>query len=244
MNRRGRRPVSFDIAVRVSSRGTHRMTRLRTTRLLHSATAAIVVALLLVVISGCGGGNDSSSSQQGVPDGQAAVDNSTYSGGEATPPKAAPELKLKNSLGKAIDLAQFRGKAVLVTFIYTHCPDICPLIVSHLKTAQAELGEKAKDMQIIAVSTDPRGDNPKTVATFLKAHGMTGQMQYLIGNREELGHVWTDWNIVAKPDKAGRDLVEHSALIYGIAADGKVTTLYPANFDPSQIVHDVPLLEQ
>ena len=44
--------------------------------------------------------------------------------------------------------------------------------------------------------------------------------------------------------EAGRDLVEHSALIYGIAADGKVTTLYPANFDPSQIVHDVPLLEQ
>ena len=57
-------------------------------------------------------------------------------------------------------------------------------------------------------------------------------MQYLIGNRAELGHVWNDWNIVAKPDKAGRDLVEHSALIYGIAADGKVTTLYPANFEP------------
>jgi cytochrome oxidase Cu insertion factor (SCO1/SenC/PrrC family) len=73
---------------------------------------------------------------------------------------------------------------------------------------------------------------------------MTGRMQYLIGNRAELGKVWTDWNIVARPDKAGRDLVEHSALIYGIAADGKVTTLYPANFSPSQIVHDVPLLEQ
>ena len=38
--------------------------------------------------------------------------------------------------------------------------------------------------------------------------------------------------------------VEHSALVYGIAADGNVTTLYPANFDPKQIVHDVPLLEQ
>ena len=70
-------------------------------------------------------------------------------------------------------------------------------------------------------------------------------MQYLIGSRERnSGHVWTDWNIVAKPDKAGRDLVEHSALIYGIAADGKVTTLYPANFTPAQIVHDVPLLER
>jgi cytochrome oxidase Cu insertion factor (SCO1/SenC/PrrC family) len=69
-------------------------------------------------------------------------------------------------------------------------------------------------------------------------------MQYLIGSPAELGKVWSDWNIVAKRAKTGRDLVEHSALIYGIAADGKITTLYPANFDPSQIVHDVPLLEQ
>ncbi len=221
------------------------MTRLRTTPLIPLAIAALVAALALGALAGCGGSDSSAAeSQQGVPKGQAAVDNSTYSGGEATPPKAAPELKLKNSLGEAVDLAQYKGKAVLVTFIYTHCPDICPLIVSHLKTAQAELGEKAEDMQIIAVSTDPKGDTPKTVKAFLAAHGMTGRMQYLIGNRAELGHVWTDWNIVARPDKAGRDLVEHSALIYGIAADGKVTTLYPANFNPSQIVHDVPLLEQ
>jgi cytochrome oxidase Cu insertion factor (SCO1/SenC/PrrC family) len=73
---------------------------------------------------------------------------------------------------------------------------------------------------------------------------MTGQMQYLIGSRKELGKVWSDWNIVANPAKSGRDLVEHSALVYGIAPDGKITTLYPANFDVSQIVHDVPLLHE
>jgi protein SCO1/2 len=211
----------------------------------HAGPIALLLAVaLLAGLSGCGGGGSSATAQQGVPKGQAAVDNSTYSGSEATPPKAAPELKLDNSLGEPVDLAQYKGKAVLVTFIYTHCPDICPLIVSHLKTAQAELGAKAKNLEIVAVSTDPRGDTPKTVAAFLKEHGMTGRMQYLIGDRQELGHVWTDWNIVAKPAKSGRDLVEHSALIYGISADGKVTTLYPANFDPSQIVHDVPLLEQ
>jgi protein SCO1/2 len=204
---------------------------------------AILVAIA-VILSGCGSSSNASTTKQGVPKGQVAVDNSTYSGGEANPPKAAPELRLKNSLGEPVDLSQYKGKAVLLTFIYTHCPDVCPLIVSHLKTARAELGPKAGDLQIVAVSTDPRGDTPKTVAAFLKAHGMTGQMQYLIGNHRELGHVWTDWNIVVNPAKSGRDLVEHSALIYGIAADGKVTTLYPANFDPSQIVHDVPLLER
>lgn len=219
------------------------MTRRRTTTPLLFAVA-IFLAAALAVASGCGGGGDSATAQQGVPTGQKQVSSGTYSGGEATPPQAAPELKLDDSLGQPVDLAEYKGKAVLLTFIYTHCPDVCPLIVSHLKTAQAELGPKAKDLQIVAVSTDPKGDTPKTVASFLAEHGMTGRMRYLIGDRQELGKVWTDWNIVAKPDKAGRDLVEHSALVYGIAADGKVTTLYPSNFDPAQIVHDVPLLEQ
>ncbi|MGV1047058.1 MAG: SCO family protein [Solirubrobacterales bacterium] len=218
------------------------MTRPRLTTSSLLASALLVALLLLGALGGCGGGSGSATAQ--AQGGGAAVDESNYSGGEATPPKAAPELRLKNSLGEAVDLSRYQGEAVLVTFIYTHCPDVCPLIVSHLKTAQAELGAKAKDLRIVAVSTDPRGDNPRTVGTFLAAHGMTGRMQYLIGSRPELERVWSDWGIVAKPEKAGRDLVEHSALVYGIAADGKITTLYPANFDPSQIVHDVPLLER
>lgn len=222
------------------------MTRSKTTLLLLSAIAPLVaIALLGALLSGCGGGSSATASQeQGVPNGQSRGEDSSFKGIAATPPKAAPALKLDNSLGEPVDLTQFRGKAVLLTFIYTHCPDICPLIVSHLKTARAELGPKAKDLQIVAVSTDPRGDNPQTVKKFLAEHGMTGKMQYLIGSRSELGKVWTDWNIVARPDKAGRDLVEHSALVYGISADGDVTTLYPANFAPEEIVHDVPLLEE
>jgi protein SCO1/2 len=209
--------------------------RITSLGLLSSASLVVLLALLL---AGCG---SQSSAEKTQP---AATEGGRYSGGEAKPAKLAAPLVLHDSLGHLVNLDEYRGKAVLVTFIYTHCPDVCPLIVSHLKTAQALLGPKARKLQIVAVSTDPRGDTPRTVAAFLKAHGMAGRMQYLIGSRKELGHVWKDWNIVAKPAEAGRDLVEHSALVYGIAADGKITTLYPANFSPSQIVHDVPLLEQ
>jgi protein SCO1 len=201
-------------------------------------SSASLVVLAAVLLAGCGSQSSGEKTQS------AATEDSKYSGGEASPATMAEPLVLHNSLGDLVNLKEYRGKAVLVTFIYTHCPDVCPLIVSHLKTAQALLGPQAKSLQIVAVSTDPRGDTPKTVAAFLKAHGMTGRMQYLIGNRQELGRVWKDWGIVARPDKAGRDLVEHSALVYGIAANGKITTLYPANFNPSQIVHDVPLLAQ
>jgi protein SCO1/2 len=212
----------------------------------HPRAIALVTAIAIAAaIAGCGSSSaGDTTTRPGIPKGQAETNAGNYAGSEATPPQAAPALALHNSLGQPVNLAQYKGKAVLLTFIYTHCPDVCPLIVSHLKTAQAQLGPKARGMQIVAVSTDPRGDTPKTVAAFLKEHGMTGRMQYLIGSRKELGQVWKNWNIVVNPAKSGRDLVEHSALIYGIDADGKVTTLYPANFKPAQIVHDVPLLEQ
>jgi protein SCO1/2 len=200
--------------------------------------AALVAALLatLALLSACGGsGGSDSTSTTAAP---------KFEGAVATDPKPPPGLPLRNYNGQALDTSSLRGKAVLVLFIYTHCPDICPLMVSHLHAAQDDLGPEAKKMRIIAVSVDPRGDTPKTVAAFLKAHQMTGRMDYLIGSRPQLEGVWHNWNIVSRNDpKAGNpDFVEHSAEIYGISGSGKITTLYAANFKPAQIVHDVPLL--
>jgi protein SCO1 len=165
-----------------------------------------------------------------------------YAGTAVSPPKPEPPLSLKDSLGHEVSLSDYQGKAVLVTFIYTHCPDTCPLIVSHLRVAQSQLGAQANDLQIVAVSTDPRGDTPSAVNKFLREHRMTGRMQYLIGSKAQLKPAWKAWSIQAKPAPGPKDRVGHSAIVYGISASGEVTTIYPGNFSPSQIVHDVPLL--
>jgi protein SCO1/2 len=195
--------------------------------------ASLLAALLAVAAIGCGGSDSTSTTAK-----------PSFDGAVARKPSPPPPLPLRNYDGTALDTAALHGKATLVLFIYTHCPDICPLMVSHLHAAQDELGPKAKEMQIIAVSVDPKGDTPKTVKAFLKVHQMTGRMKYLIGSRPQLERVWQDWNIVSHSDPKSKnpDLVEHSAEIYGISGSGKITTLYAANFKPSQIVHDVPLL--
>jgi protein SCO1/2 len=192
--------------------------------------------MVVILVAGCGGGGASSSASSSSATG--------FEGISARPQQPAPSTVLRDSLGHRVDLSQYRGKAVLVTFIYTHCPDVCPLIVGNLHTAQAELGSKASDLQIVAISVDPAGDTPATVNAFLKQHQMTGRMEYLIGSRPQLEKTWSDWKILAKssPKKGNPDLVEHSALIYGVDASGKITTLYPSNFKPQQIVHDVPIL--
>lgn len=73
---------------------------------------------------------------------------------------------------------------------------------------------------------------------------MTGRMRYLIGTRPELERTWADWHVLseAAPTRRDPDFVEHSALVYGVGADGKIAALYPPTFKPGEIVHDAPIL--
>jgi protein SCO1 len=163
---------------------------------------------------------------------------------QASPPLPAPGFTLRSSTGERVSLSQFRGKAVLLLFIYDHCPDTCPLMVGNLHNALLQMGPaRAKQAQIIAVSVDPKGDTPKTVKAFLAARGMTGKMKYLIGSKSELAPVWRKYGVQVQAPPGQRE-VGHSAFVYGITGSGKELALYPANFKPQWIVHDVPLLAQ
>ncbi len=160
-----------------------------------------------------------------------------------SPVKAAPPLALHNYLGQPVNIDSYRGKAVLVTFLYTNCPDICPLITSNLRVALNLMGPKlASKVQVIAVSVDPRGDTPKAVAAFLARHEMTGRMQYLIGSAKELARTWKAWGVGSERDAAQPQFVNHSGIIYGITASGRRLAVYEASFQPAEIAHDVPLL--
>src|ERR1700722_5137514 len=118
---------------------------------------------------------------QKAPGGAVATKSTHLEGLLLAPAKPAPPLALRNYLGTPVNVTSYRGKAVLVTFLYTHCPDVCPLITSMLHAALSEMpASEPREVQIVAVSVDPRGDTPSTVAQFLADHLMTGRMQYLI----------------------------------------------------------------
>jgi protein SCO1/2 len=200
--------------------------------------ALVAIAGLVTLLTACGSSKSSASNTT-----QTLAHSDYKAEAELKPPAQAPPLALRNYLGKSVNLDAYRGKAALVTFIYTHCPDVCPLITSNLRVAQNLMGpEVASKVQIIAVSVDSRGDTKKTVTRFLAQHEMTGRMQYLIGSTPELARVWKAWGVGSQRDAKQPDLVEHSGLIFGISASGKRTTLYSASFKPADIAHDVPLL--
>jgi protein SCO1 len=212
----------------------------RSPRFASVAVVLVATTALLAPLSGCG----SSAAKPKSSATNASARTASYRA-EATlsPPTPAPPLRLRNYLGQPVDIAQYRGKPVLVTFIYTHCPDVCPLITSNLRVAQNLMGaDGPSKAQVIAVSVDARGDNRRTVTAFLKAHEMTGRIQYLVGSTRELARAWRAWGVGSERDAKNPDLVEHSGVIYGITASGKRTTLYSARFKPADVAHDVPLL--
>ena len=157
------------------------------------------------------------------------------------PPKPAPALALRNYTGQPVSLATMRGRAVLVTFVYTHCPDVCPLIVADLAAAQRELGLQARQVRIVAVTVDPHRDTPSAIRKFLAARDALGRMYYLLGTQQQLRGAWTAWD-VGVTIAGKRVTVGHTASVYGITASGHVAVVYPSNFTPEQIVHDVPRL--
>jgi protein SCO1/2 len=209
-------------------------------RSVHRGLALLVLLLFGAIVGGCG-----SASHDGGT-------TTTHSGGTTTtptlegglaiqPPKPAPPLALRNYTGQPVDLSAFRGKAVLVTFVYTHCPDVCPLIVSSLAAAQRQLGAEARRLQIIAVTVDPTNDTPLAVKHFLAERGATGRMDYLIGTRKQLLPVWKAWGVAVTVNKY-EDAEAHTAVVFGITPSGKIAVAYPSSFTPATIVHDVPLL--
>lgn len=155
--------------------------------------------------------------------------------------RPAPPLALRNYTGDPVSLAALRGKAVLVTFVYTHCVDVCPLIVSNLAAAQRQLGGEAKHVEILAVTVDPRRDTPAAIRSFLAARDATGRMDYLLGSMRQLRRTWKAWDVAVTVDTK-HATTGHTALVYGIGANGRVMVVLPADFKPSQVVHDVPLL--
>ena len=73
-------------------------------------------------------------------------------------------FQLTDQTGQTVTEKNLQGRPTLIFFGFTHCPDVCPLIASHLHTVLAELGPRARNVQLIAVSVDPRGDTPGAVA--------------------------------------------------------------------------------
>jgi protein SCO1/2 len=88
--------------------------------------------------------------------------------------KPAPDFALRDADGHTHKLADFRGKVVVLHFIYTNCPDICPLHAERIAEIQKMVNQTPmKDrVQFITITTDPSRDTPDVLRAYGPAHGL------------------------------------------------------------------------
>jgi protein SCO1/2 len=192
----------------------------------------IFLLALSVLAAGCGGGSSSSNSAVTIP---------AVPGGDAVPAKTAPPIDLTDQYGKKVDLANLKGKSVLVAFLYTHCTDLCPIVAGKVHTAYAQVPQGRRPL-FLAVSVDPAHDTPASAAHFNKLHRTNGEIDWLLGSQAELEKVWKAWDVKPEHNAADPEEIEHNAEIFAIDPQGRIRALYPPNFKPDKLAAGTKVL--
>ncbi len=193
---------------------------IRDDRRLKALTAIVVVSLLALLVLAAVFIANAKSTKADPP---GYVDATVYPGGAV----AAPTMRLEDAAsGKPFDTGSLKGRPYMVTFLYTHCPDVCPLIGSELQGALRELGKAAKKVDVVALSVDPRGDTRSAVQAWLKVHQEPANFHYLIGSEEELQPYWEAWHV--GPQIAGDPDSSHTAAIYLITRKAAIAGIVDA----------------
>ncbi|WP_409410194.1 SCO family protein [Burkholderia sp. Bp9142] len=96
---------------------------------------------------------------------------------------AAPSVQLVRDDGQAVSLVKELddGRPVILTFIYTSCTTICPMISQTLEQLQGELGADRDKVHIMSISIDPEADTPERLRTYAARFGAGPEWQHYTG---------------------------------------------------------------
>jgi protein SCO1 len=167
------------------------------------------------------------------PERTVTATTSNINGFVLKPTVPAPAFVLRDQNGTSIGPQTMRGHWFVVAFLYTHCPDVCPLIANNLGIAL----RRNPDLRVLAISVDPKGDTRAAVRTFLRAHRLPARFRYVTGTRAQLAPVWTRYHVATLPGP--RPIVSHSAFEFLVDPHGRERVLYGPQIHATDIAHAV-----
>ncbi len=147
-----------------------------------------------------------------------------------------PDFSLTNQQGEPFAFKSLVGKIVLLTFLYTTCPDVCPLVTISMGSVQKGLSPKEREsVYLLSVTTDPEIDKPE----ILKAYGERHQVDFtnwslLTGNIQQLVLIWKAFGI--KVLKKARGLVSHTSLTALMDKKGVVRIIYAGTAPDAKVI--------
>lgn len=161
-------------------------------------------------------------------------------GAKVDPPYQVKDFTLISQTGAPISLSDLRGKAVMMFFGYTHCPDVCPTTMADYTRVKAALGDQAGKVAFVFISVDGVRDTPDVVGTFLNQFdndfiGMTGDEATLRQIGSEYGLLFQTDTITGDPgheQDGGQNLdgqnyfVQHTSPSFLIDPDGYLRMVF------------------
>ena len=156
-------------------------------------------------------------------------------------PRDLPDFKMTNHLGNEFDNKNLSNIWSFIFFGFTHCPDVCPLTLSVLDQVSSLL-DKNINSQTVLISVDPKRDHPENLKEYVKHFnsdmvGLTGSVEQIDLIAKNLGAIYS------VQDNGDEDyLVDHSAHIFVIAPDGKLSALFSTPHDAKIIANDFKII--
>jgi protein SCO1/2 len=198
--------------------------------------ARVLIALILVAVFGLGAVVVATRSG-----GESAADpasgGSRFEGAVMPAGVRAPEFALRDERGDRVSMRAFRGKPVIVTFLYTHCDDTCP---AQAQTVRGALDDLGRDVPAIAISVDPPHDTERSARAFLSEQSALGRIHFVLGTRAQLRPLWNGFYV--RPQRTSE---EHQARFTLVDKRGFQRIGFPGEkATPETLAHDVRLLEE
>jgi len=153
----------------------------------------------------------------------------------------APQISLRDQDGRLVDLKEQRGRVVVLTFLYTKCKDVCPLMASSLNAVLANLkpSDRAR-VRALAVSVDPRNDTFAAVRRYVKEKSLLPEFRYLVGTKQALEPVWSAYGIMIDP--VALESIDHTGRIVVIDREGRLRAGFPPTVPAATVLADVKKL--
>ena len=192
----------------------------RSILLFAGACIAIAAALAIVTVVVVGGRDRAAS------DGQVAASGQPLVGGDFT---------LVNQDGRTVDQTLLNGKWSLVFFGFTYCPEFCPTTLAELAAVQQQLGDKAKDLQIVFISIDPQRDTPRQLKDYLSSDGFPKGTIGLTGTPEQVAQAAKAYRaFYQKVGEGEAYTMNHSLTVYLMGPDGRFRTAVAYGLGPDK----------
>jgi protein SCO1 len=152
----------------------------------------------------------------------------------------APEFTLTSQNGGEVKLADFRGKVVAVTFLFTRCTDTCPVLTPMMSFVQDRLGaDFGKKIAFVSITVDPERDTPEVLKDYGEAFGANfAGWSFLTGSSAAIREVTRHYGVFAA--KAENGNVDHTFLTSIIDRHGILRVQYlGVRFDPEEFRLDL-----